>query len=112
MCGGGSGGGSDNNNNERILPSALLVSTCNRWLSTDITGALSSTTSFSLICEHKSVGSSSNADTTFCSYKLLFKPLPALPEPKSAFMSSKLPDIGSYPESTETSHDLHTSFIH
>jgi len=106
--GGSGGGGGDNNNNERILPSALLVSTCNRWLSTDITGALSSTTSFSLICEHKS---SFNADTTFCSCKLLFKTLPALTEPNSTFMSSKLSDIGSYPESTETSHDFHTYFL-
>jgi len=50
------GGGGGGDNNESILPSALLVSTCNRWLSTDITGALSSTTSFSLICKHKSGG--------------------------------------------------------
>ena len=107
----GGGGGGGDNNNESILPSALLVSTCNRWLSTDITGALSSTTSFSLICEHKSGRSSSNADTTFCSCKMLFKTLPAFTEPNSTFMSSELPDIGFYPASAETSDGFHTYFL-
>lgn len=95
-CGGAvAGGGGDKNGNDSILPSALLLSSCNRWLSTNITCSLSSTTSFSLICEHKSGKSSSNADTTFCSCKMLFKTSPAFTEPNSTLASSKLPD-GAY----------------
>jgi hypothetical protein len=92
-----------------ILPSVLLVSTCRRWLSTDMTGAQSSTTSFSLICEqktgHHSVSNSSvrGQNTEVNSYSPVQK--------ITASMKQKGTILHASAESVETSPHLHILFL-